>query len=50
MIIHPEEGTIIPPAHLKGKEKYLWNWRIPISETNQLLLIRNVILEMSEDN
>jgi hypothetical protein len=39
------EGTIIPPAHLKGKEKYLWNWRIPISEKNQLLLSRNVILE-----
>jgi hypothetical protein len=40
------EGTIIPPAHLKGKEKYLWNWRIPISEKNQLLLlIRNVVLE-----
>jgi hypothetical protein len=39
------EGTIIPPAHLIGKEKYLWNWRIPIGEKNQLLLIRNVILE-----
>jgi hypothetical protein len=38
------EGTIIPPAHLKGKEKYLWNWRIPVGETNQFLLIRNVIL------
>ncbi len=32
------EGTIIPPTHLKGKEKYLWNWRIPIGEANQLLL------------
>jgi hypothetical protein len=39
------EGTIIPPAYLKGREKYLWNWRIPIGEVNQLLLIRNVILE-----
>jgi hypothetical protein len=36
------EGTIIPPAHLKGREKYLWNWRIPIGEKDQLLLIRNV--------
>jgi hypothetical protein len=39
------EGTIIPPAHLKGREKYLWNWKIPIGEANQLLLIRNVILD-----
>jgi hypothetical protein len=39
------EGTIISPAQLKGKEKYLWNWRIPISEADQLLLIRNIILE-----
>jgi hypothetical protein len=40
------EGTIIPPAHLKGREKYLWNWRIPIGGKDQLLLIRNVVLEM----
>jgi hypothetical protein len=38
------EGTIISPAHLKGRKKYLWNWRIPIGEANQLLLVRNVIL------
>jgi hypothetical protein len=31
--------------HLKGKEKYLWKWRIPIGEKGQLLLIRNVVLE-----
>jgi hypothetical protein len=34
------EGRIIPPTHLKGRKKYLWNWRIPIGEVNQLLLIR----------
>jgi hypothetical protein len=39
------EGTMIPPSHLKGREKYLWNWRIPIGEVNQLLLIRNIILD-----
>ena len=40
------EGTVIPPAHLKGREKYLWNWRIPIGEKDQLLLSRNVVLEV----
>jgi hypothetical protein len=39
------EGTIIPPAHLEGREKYLWNWRIPIGGANQLLLVRNVVLD-----
>jgi hypothetical protein len=39
------ESTIIPPAHLKGREKYLSNWRIPIGKANQLLLIRNIILD-----
>ncbi len=38
-------ATTIPPAHLKGKEKYLWKWRLPIGEADQLLLIRNVCLD-----
>jgi hypothetical protein len=38
-------ATTIPPAHLKGKEKYLWKWRLPVGETDQLMLIRNVCLD-----
>jgi hypothetical protein len=38
-------ATTIPPSHLKGKERYLWKWRLPICETDQLLLIRNVYLD-----
>ena len=36
------EATTVPPKHLKGLEKYLWKWRLPISELDQLLLVRNV--------
>ncbi len=39
------EATNIPPAHLIGREDYLWKWRLPVGEANQLLLIRNVILD-----
>jgi hypothetical protein len=39
------EATNIPPTHLKGREGYLWKWRLPVGEANQLLLIRNVILD-----
>ncbi len=35
-------ATTIPPKHLKGLEKYLWKWRLPIEEVDQLLLVRNV--------
>jgi hypothetical protein len=38
-------ATTVPPAHLKGKEKYLWKWRLPVGETDQLLLVRNVCLD-----
>jgi hypothetical protein len=38
-------ATTVPPAHLKGKEKYLWKWRLPVGETDQLLLERNVCLD-----
>jgi hypothetical protein len=37
-------ATTIPPKHLKGQEKYLWTWRLPVGETDQLLLVRNVRL------
>jgi hypothetical protein len=37
-------ATTIPPTHLKGKEKYLWKWGLPIGETDQLLL-GNVCLD-----
>jgi hypothetical protein len=37
-------ATTIPPAHLKGKKKCLWKWRLPVGETDQLLLIKNVCL------
>ncbi len=36
--------TIIPPVHLKGQQDYLWKWRIPIVELDQILLVRDVIL------
>ncbi len=26
------EATTVPPKHLKGLEKYLWKWRLPINE------------------
>jgi hypothetical protein len=42
---HRNVATTIPPAHLKGKEKYLWKWRLPVGETDQLLLVRNVCLD-----
>jgi hypothetical protein len=38
-------ATTIPPKHLKGQEKYLWTWRLPVGETDQLLLVRNVRLD-----
>jgi hypothetical protein len=41
-------ATTIPPAHLKGKENYLWKWRLPIGETDQLLLVRNVCLDQDD--
>jgi hypothetical protein len=25
-------ATTVPPKHLKGKEKYLWTWRLPVGE------------------
>jgi hypothetical protein len=39
------EATTVPPKHLQGLEKYLWKWRLPISELDQLLLLRNVGLD-----
>jgi hypothetical protein len=34
---------LLPPKHLKGLEKkYLWKRRLPIEESDQLLLVRNV--------
>ena len=39
------EATNVPPTHLKGMEGYLWKWRLPVGEANQLLLVRNVILD-----
>ncbi len=38
------KATIIPPAQLKGRQDYLWKWRIPIAELDQILLVRDVIL------
>ncbi len=38
-------ATTVPPKHLKGSEKYLWKWRLPINELDQLLLVRNVGLD-----
>jgi hypothetical protein len=35
-------ATTVPPKHLKGLEKYLWKWRLPTEEFDQLLLVRNV--------
>ncbi len=29
----------------KGEEKYLWKWRLPVNEVDQLLLVRNVGLD-----
>ncbi len=40
-------ATTIPPKHLKGLEKYLWKWRLPIDEVDQLLLVRNVGLDVN---
>jgi hypothetical protein len=40
-----EEATNVPPTHLKGKEGYLWKWSLPVGEANQLLLVRNDILD-----
>ena len=39
------EATNIPLTHLKGKEGYLWKWRLPVGEADQLLLVRNVSLD-----
>ena len=41
-------ATTIPPKHLKGLENYLWKWRLPIKELDQLLLVRNVGLDAHE--
>ncbi len=38
-------ATTVPPKHLKGLEKYLWKWRLPVKELDQLLLMRNVGLD-----
>ncbi len=38
-------ATTVPPKPLKGLEKYLWKWRLPIDESDQLLLVRNVGLD-----
>jgi hypothetical protein len=38
-------ATTVPPKHLKGSEKYLWKWRFPIDESDQLLLVRNLGLD-----
>ena len=38
-------ATTVPPKHLKGKEKHLWTWRLPVGETDQLLLVRNVRMD-----
>ncbi len=40
-------ATTVPPKHLKGLEKYLWKWRLPIDESDQLLLVRNVGLDIN---
>ncbi len=40
-------ATTVPPKHLKGLEKYLWKWRLPIDESDQLLLVRNVGLDVN---
>jgi hypothetical protein len=39
------EASNIPPTHLKGRESYLWKWRLPVGEANQLLLVRNFVLD-----
>ena len=44
MVCQSRQTTIIPPAHLKGQQDYLWKWRIPIVELDQILLVRDVIL------
>jgi hypothetical protein len=41
-------ATTVTPKHLKGLENYLWKWRLPIDEMDQLLLVRNVGLDASE--
>jgi hypothetical protein len=38
-------ATTVPPKHLKGLEKYVWKWRLPIDESDQLLLGRNIGLD-----
>jgi hypothetical protein len=38
-------ATTVPPKHLKGLEKYLWKWRLPIEESDKLLLVSNVELD-----
>jgi hypothetical protein len=40
-----EVATTVPPKNLKGLEKYLWKCRLPIDESDQLLLVRNVGLD-----
>ena len=46
IVCHQGRGKarIIPPAHLKGQQDYLWKLRIPIAELDQILLVREVIL------
>jgi hypothetical protein len=41
------KATIIPRTHLKGQQDYLWKWRIPIVELDQILLVRDVILTVA---
>ncbi len=41
-------ATTVPPKHLKGLERYLWKWRLPIDELDRLLLVRNVGLDANE--
>ena len=39
-------ATTVPSKHLKGLEKYLRKWRLPIEESDQLLLVRNASEEL----
>ncbi len=32
-------AATFPPKHLKGLEKFLWKWRLPIDELDQLISV-----------
>jgi hypothetical protein len=38
------KAAITPSAHLKGQQGYLWKWKVPIGELDQILLVKDVIL------